>query len=82
MCQLCNAIAQGLMQPWIPTLTVPNPPSAVTKDKPDKTDKGAKGRQSGKGAKGAGQSKMNAQAVTVDPEGMGDLKKALDVRIY
>lgn len=82
MCQVSNAIAQGLMQPWIPSLSTPKVPSAATtKDKNEKgSDKGAKGRQSGKGAKG-GQSKMNTQVLTVDPEGMPDLKKALDVSI-
>jgi hypothetical protein len=66
------------MQPWIPALPTPSDPPS--KDKPDKQnqDKGTKGRQSGKGAKG-GPSKTNIQTITIDPEGTGDLKKAVDV---
>lgn len=82
LCQVCNAIAQGYMQPWIPALPPPPPPTAAatpSKDKSEKTEK-VKGRQSGKGARG-GQSKGSLQTVTVDPEATPDLKQALDVRV-
>lgn len=79
LCQICNAIAQGYMQPWIPALPTPPTASATpSKDKSEKTEK-VKGRQSGKGAKG-GQSKGSLQTVTIDPEATPDLKQALDVR--
>ncbi|XP_048585353.1 cilia- and flagella-associated protein 46 isoform X2 [Nematostella vectensis] len=81
LCQLCNAICQGLMQPWVPSLAVPTAPGTPSKEKPDKADKGAKGRQSGKGVKG-GASKANVQGVTIDPEGTNELKQALEVIEY
>ncbi|EDO49124.1 predicted protein, partial [Nematostella vectensis] len=81
LCQLCNAICQGLMQPWVPPLAVPTAPGTPSKEKPDKADKGAKGRQSGKGVKG-GASKANVQGVTIDPEGTNELKQALEVIEY
>lgn len=81
LCQICNAIAQGYMQPWIPALPTPPTASATpSKDKSEKTEK-VKGRQSGKGAKG-GQSKGSLQTVTIDPEATPDLKQALDVLEY
>ena len=80
LCQICNAISQGYMQPWIPALPPPTAPATPSKDKSEKTEK-AKGRQSGKGAKG-GLSKGSLQTVTVDPEATPDLKQALDVRAF
>ena len=79
LCQMCNAIAQGFMKPWIPALPPPTAPATPSKDRGEKTEK-AKGRQSGKGAKGA-PSKGSLQTVTVDPEATPDLKQALDVRM-
>lgn len=79
LCQMCNAIAQGYMKPWIPALPPPTAPATPNKDKGEKTEK-AKGRQSGKGAKG-GPSKGSLQTVAVDPEATPDLKQALDVRV-
>ena len=78
LCQMCNAIAQGYMKPWIPALPPPTAPATPSKDRSEKTEK-AKGRQSGKGAKGV-LSKSSLQTVTVDPEATPDLKQALDVR--
>jgi len=79
LCQMCNAIAQGYMQPWIPALPPPTAPATPSKDKSEKTEK-AKGRQSGKGTKG-GPSKGSLQTVVVDPEATPDLKQALEVRV-
>ena len=76
---MCNSIAQGFMQPWIPALPPPTAPATPSKDKSEKTEK-AKGRQSGKGTKG-GPSKGSIQTVVVDPEATPDLKQALEVRI-
>lgn len=76
---MCNAIAQGYMQPWIPALPPPTAPATPSKDKSEKAEK-AKGRQSGKGAKG-GPSKGSLQTVVVDPEATPDLKQALEVRV-
>ena len=79
LCQMCNAIAQGFMQPWIPALPPPTAPATPSKDKSDKPDK-AKGRQSGKGGTRGGPSKGSLQTVAVDPEATPDLKQALEVR--
>ena len=79
LCQMCNAIAQGFMQPWIPALPPPTAPATPSKDKSDKPDK-AKGRQSGKGGTKGGPSKGSLQTVAVDPEATPDLKQALEVR--
>ena len=79
LCQMCNAIAQGFMQPWIPALPPPTAPVTPSKDKSDKPDK-AKGRQSGKGGTKGGPSKGSLQTVAVDPEATPDLKQALEVR--
>ena len=76
---MCNAIAQGFMQPWIPALPPPTAPATPSKDKSDKPDK-AKGRQSGKGGTRGGPSKGSLQTVAVDPEATPDLKQALEVR--
>ena len=76
---MCNAIAQGFMQPWIPALPPPTAPVTPSKDKSEKTEK-PKGRQSGKGTKGGGPSKGSLHTVTVDPEATPDLKQALEVR--
>ena len=76
---MCNAIAQGFMQPWIPALPPPTASAAPSKDKSEKAEK-AKGRQSGKGTKG-GASKGSLQTVVVDPEAAPDLKQALEVRV-
>lgn len=81
LCQMCNAIAQGFMQPWIPALPPPTAPVTPSKDKSEKTEK-PKGRQSGKGTKGGGPSKGSLHTVTVDPEATPDLKQALEVLEY
>ncbi|CAH3151990.1 unnamed protein product [Porites lobata] len=81
LCQMCNAIAQGFMQPWIPALPPPTAPATPSKDKSDKPDK-AKGRQSGKGGTKGGPSKGSLQTVAVDPEATPDLKQALEVLEY
>lgn len=78
MCQVCNAVAQGLMQPWIPNLSVPTVSTTNSKEKLDKPADKAKGRHSGKATKG-GPSKTSVQTTAVDPEGIADLKKALEV---
>lgn len=81
LCQMCNAIAQGFMQPWIPALTPPTAPATPTKEKSEMPEK-TKGRQSGKGAKGMGApSKGSLHTATVDPEATPDLKQALEVRV-
>lgn len=79
LCQMCNAIAQGYMKPWIPALPPPTAPVTPSKDRGEKIEK-TKGRQSGKGVKGV-PSKSSLQTVTVDPEATPDLKQALDVRV-
>ncbi|KAL9983920.1 hypothetical protein ACROYT_G006166 [Oculina patagonica] len=80
LCQMCNAIAQGYMQPWIPALPPPTAPATPSKEKSEKAEK-VKGRQSGKEAKG-GPSKGSLQTVVVDPEATPDLKQALEVIEY
>ena len=81
LCQMCNAIAQGFMQPWIPALPPPTAPTTPIKEKSEMPEK-TKGRQSGKGAKGVGgPSKGSLHTATVDPEATPDLKQALEVRV-
>lgn len=78
---MCNAIAQGFMQPWIPALPPPTTPTTPIKEKSEMPEK-TKGRQSGKGAKGlGGPSKGSLHTATVDPEATPDLKQALEVRV-
>ena len=80
MCQMCDAVAKGYMQPWIPALSEPSAAATPSKEKAEKTDKAGKGRQSAKGGgKGGKSSKTGAQAVNVDPEAGNDLKLALEV---
>ncbi|XP_074608699.1 cilia- and flagella-associated protein 46-like [Acropora palmata] len=82
LCQMCNAIAQGFMQSWIPALTPPTAPATPTKEKSEMLEK-TKGRQSGKGAKGMGApSKGSLHTAAVDPEATPDLKQALEVLEY
>ena len=80
LCDMCNAKAQGLMQPWIPNLTAPAVTVSPSKDKPDggKAEKGGKGRQSGRGLRGAN-AKPSVATIAVDPDGTADLKQAAEV---
>ena len=82
MCQMCDAITQGYMQPWVPALPPPSSTATPSKEKAEKAEKTGKGRQSAKGGKtGKASSKLTVQSVTVDPEAANDLKQALEVSI-
>ena len=70
---LCNALAFGLIQPWIPSGkskdVLQSPPSSPTrKDSPSRKAKSVASHHSAK-----------SKTVLVDPEGVNDIKQALEV---
>ena len=75
LCDMSNAKAKGLIQPWIPNLTLPAGKTSPSKEKAE-TSKPEKG---GKGSK-AGNTRTSVNSCAVDPEGTADLKQAIEVR--
>ena len=71
---ICNALALGMLQPWIPP-----PPSkdAVVPTGPE--DPPVRGSAKKKGAAAAGNNKKPAATVTISPDAQPDLKKAIEV---
>ena len=71
---ICNALAFGLLKPWIPPKEEPG--LAVVSASPSPRDnKSPRGR--GKSVAAASKPK---QAVTISPDAMPDLKKAIEVK--
>nr|CAB3230219.1 tetratricopeptide repeat protein 40 [Phallusia mammillata] len=79
--RICDVIAKGLITPWIPKkLPIENQPvaqTAATTATKDTTRKKTGGKGTGTNA-----TPGTANALAVDPEGMDDLKKALEVCEY
>lgn len=71
---LCTALAYGLVQPWIPKTPareVAPPPSPKGRGEKDQSPRKAKSVTSHTSAK--------TRSLTVDPDGLEDIKKALEV---
>ncbi|CAH1258233.1 CFAP46 [Branchiostoma lanceolatum] len=73
--QVCNALAYGLIQPWIPP-PLPKEPVSTTRLTTDKAGSPTK-KASQKSAKTP--AKTPSKPVAVDQDGMTDIKKALEV---
>ncbi|XP_071793797.1 cilia- and flagella-associated protein 46-like isoform X3 [Asterias amurensis] len=75
---LCTALAFGLVQPWIPKSTTREvvPPSSPS-------PKGRGDKESPRKAKSvASHTSAKTRSLTVDPDGMEDIKKAMEVCDY
>ncbi|XP_066549340.1 cilia- and flagella-associated protein 46 [Amia ocellicauda] len=69
---LCNALAQGLTLPWIPG-SAKSDDDKLQREKTPAADRGRKG--AGRGVEKTG----SRQSFVVDPSGMSDVKRALEV---
>ncbi|XP_019625575.1 PREDICTED: cilia- and flagella-associated protein 46-like [Branchiostoma belcheri] len=73
--QVCNALAYGLIQPWIP----PPPPKEPVSTARLTTDKASSPSKKASQKSAKTPAKTPSKPVAVDQDGMGDIKKALEV---
>ncbi|XP_022091640.1 cilia- and flagella-associated protein 46-like isoform X3 [Acanthaster planci] len=75
---LCSALAYGLVQPWIP-----KSPAREVAPPPSPSPKGRGEKESPRKAKSVtSHTSAKTKSLTVDPDGLDDIKKALEVCEY
>ena len=75
---ICNALALGLIQPWLPA---PENKQSVVLEPPPEGDKDGPKRGSKVPPAAAAKGKVGGQSFTIPSEAIPDLKKATEVSI-
>ena len=74
---ICNALATGLIQPWIPP---PQPRDAIVPTEPGEEAAG-RGSAKKRGVPAAGAAAKKPASVSIAPEATADLKRAIEVKV-